>query len=121
MRAVHKLCHPLKGEGRSTKRSHYSINLFSTMCDKRKGGINNLKKWVMSFMDSSIASQFLFLRISQDTNLSSRKTQQLSQYTQKTQLLIFLAVFLLLINLTQAEMIKMKRHTSFCCSSTQLL
>ena len=46
------------------------------------------------------------------TNFSSRTTQQLSQYTQKTQLLIFLAVFLLLINLTQAEMIKMKRHTS---------
>ena len=55
------------------------------------------------------------------TNFSSRTTQQLSQYTQKIQLLIFLAVFLLLINLTQAEMIKMKRHTSFCCSSTQLL
>ena len=58
MRAVHKLCHPLKGEGRSTKRWHYSINLFSTMCDKRKGAVNNLKKWVMSFMDISIVSQF---------------------------------------------------------------
>ena len=40
------------GPGRSAKRRHYSISLFSKMGDKGEGGVKNLKKWVTSFMDS---------------------------------------------------------------------
>ena len=36
--AVHNWCHPLRGEGRSAKRWHYSISLFSKMGDKQGGG-----------------------------------------------------------------------------------
>ena len=34
---VHKWCHPLRREGESAKRWHYSISLFSKMDDKGEG------------------------------------------------------------------------------------
>ena len=39
------------GVGGSAKRCRYSIKLFSKMGDNCKGGVKNLKKWLMSFMD----------------------------------------------------------------------
>ena len=52
LRAIHKWRHLLRGEGGSSKRWRYSINLFSRMGDKGEGGVKNLKKWVASFMDN---------------------------------------------------------------------
>ena len=42
------------GGGWSAKRRHYSISLFSKMGDIGEEGVKNLKKWVTSFMDSSL-------------------------------------------------------------------
>ena len=52
--AVHKWHCPLRGEGGSAKKRHYSISLFSIMGDKGEGGVKNFKKSVTSFMDSPL-------------------------------------------------------------------
>ena len=44
---------PTYREGGSAKRwPYYSKSLFSKMGDKVKGGVKNLQKWLMSFMDT---------------------------------------------------------------------
>ena len=54
--AINKWHHPLRGEGGSAKRWHYSmsISLFINMGEKAEGGVKNLKKWVTSMMDAHI-------------------------------------------------------------------
>ena len=48
---IHKWRHPLRREGGSAKRRHYSLSLISDMGDKREGWVKDLKKWVTSFMN----------------------------------------------------------------------
>ena len=47
---VHKWRHPLKGEGIYQKVTLLH-KIISKMGDKGEGGVKNLKKWLMSFMD----------------------------------------------------------------------
>ena len=49
--SVHKWRHPHIGGRVSANRWRYSVSLFSKIGDKDEGGVKNLKKWVMSFMD----------------------------------------------------------------------
>ena len=51
---VHKWRHPLRGEGGSAKRWHYSISLFSKMGNQGDRGVKKLKKRVTSFLDNPL-------------------------------------------------------------------
>ena len=56
--SVHKWRHPHVGGRVSANRWCYSVSLFSNIGDKDEGGVKNLKKWVMSFMDGPLSKSF---------------------------------------------------------------